>query len=75
MIIARSIIAGLGFVLITATAVPIITCVYLSATAHDQGTIGFDVVSMAKLPVVWIILGGAFAIGFCLRHLRLQAKK
>jgi hypothetical protein len=73
MIIARSIIAGLGFVLITVITVPIVICTYLSRSTTNSTVIGVDV-SIVKSPKVWLPLTLVFAIGFLLRYWHLKSK-
>jgi len=74
MIVFRSIIAGLGFVLITVIAVPIAICTYLSRGTSDSEFIGFDVTRAAKAPEVWLILSLAFSVGFFLQYRHLKSK-
>jgi uncharacterized BrkB/YihY/UPF0761 family membrane protein len=74
MIIVRSIIAGVGLVLVTVIVVPIVVCVYLRQTSPDEITVGFDPVMAARSPEVWLVLSSVFAVGFLLRYRCLKSK-
>ena len=73
MLIVRSIIAGIGSVLIVAVLLPIGAYFYITMATSNEA-IGFDPIAAVKSPLVWTILTAVFALGFYLRYRQLRSK-
>ena len=78
MIILKSLAAGLLAVLATAIVIAIsaiVALLVLSARNHsDDTSIGWDPIAFGRVPLPWIIILLAFAIGFYWRYHRLTGR-
>ena len=74
MILWKCIFTGLLAVLIAAIVLPMSVCVHLSwASPPGEFSIGFDPISAARSPSVWVIAFVVFGLGFYLEYRRLRA--
>jgi hypothetical protein len=77
MILLKSIFAGLIGVLIAAIVLPIVIVIYFAwrFPPHKPGeaAVGFDLVSVARWPVTWIVAAIIFSLGFYWEYRRLKA--
>jgi len=79
MILLKSILAGLIAVIVAAIILPVGIGYYLTwKLQRDKPgqavTVGFDPVSAAKSPVVWLIAVVVFSLGFYWKYRRLKAR-
>jgi hypothetical protein len=76
MIYLKSILAGLLAVLAAAILTVIVVQVYVSIAfrSSENGSVGWDPISIAK-PLTWLgVLLGIFLVGFLLEFFRVRSK-
>jgi hypothetical protein len=77
MILRKSILAGLLFVVIAAIVLPMVVCCYLTWRLPPDRTgevaIGFEPVAAARSPASWITVVVVFSLGFYLEYRRLKS--
>jgi hypothetical protein len=72
MLVLKSVMAGLIFAFAGGVGVlsVIVGSFLFSQRLPSGGTVGIDVGSLLKSPLLWLVMTAAFIAGFCWRYLR-----